>query len=121
MRLQFNTGYVTNSSSTVHFYDKKQIEENPAAMGYVRMLGLDEDGYLGATYLSRGQGDAILWADWVVDSAREAAEGDDYGQPLPAGDIVAVMISDEMSTTAEIFVRWMESLGIHAISTEEYH
>lgn len=125
MRVQFNTGFVTNSSSTVHFYDKKEIENNPSAMAYIKMLGLDEVGYFGATYLSRGQGDAILWADWAVQDARDSDRADEYGMedsiPEREGGVVAVLASDEMETLAERFNAMMRLVGIHPFDDQERH
>lgn len=124
MRIQFNTGYVTNSSSTVHFFRKSEIEANPKAMAYVNMLGLDDSGYLGATHLCRGQGDAIIWADWAIQDAIDYDLEGYMGQTdaeLTGGDVVAVLASDERETLAERFVSMMRNVGVFPFSQDERH
>ena len=125
LRLQFNTGFVTNSSSCVHFFNKKDILENPSAMAYIRMIGLDKVacGYFGADYLCRSQGDAVIWSESAVEDAREYDRDGEYGchEDIPVGDVVLVLASSEVETFAQRFWSMMQSLGITAHSMEERH
>lgn len=122
LTIQINTGFVTNSSSTIFFYDKTEIMNNPGAMAYIRMLGL-ESGFevLGRYGLSRSAGDCVVW------NGGDAARESDIDQDVDLDDIdidntVISYESDEVGETiASKFNNAMAACGIHPILSTEVH
>lgn len=126
LKMQINTGFVTNSSSTIFFYDKKEIMENPGAMAYIRMLGLDKTEYIGNPGIDRGKGDITMFDCEGIEAYLTYDDIDTILQMIGDGrtlsDVCMSYRSDEVGDTISYkFTSAMSRCGIHPFTSDEMH
>lgn len=105
-RLIINMGFITNSSSAIHWFPKEMLEE-PEVKTFMEAYGLRE-GYVGGNLWNRGDCESILITPEQKRQAREELNNTDYssgtGDQIGTDDNQFVVIyGDEYeSVTSEL-------------------
>lgn len=90
-----NVGFITNSSSVVHFFDKKLLE-HPEVAAFLSKHEIT--GYVGANLWNRGACESILITDEQKELGQKRMEGFEWGlgnDVKGAKDTFTVIYGDE--------------------------
>ena len=79
-RIIANTGFVTNSSSQICWFDPKLLE-NPEVKAFMQAFGI-EGGYVGENLWHRGECGSVLITKGQKEDANQQLESEEYGRHL---------------------------------------
>ena len=128
MRVTIGSGFITNSSSVVHYFDKALLED-PEVAAIIEAYDL-QDGLLGDPIYSRSHCSSFILSEGMKQQAaaelKEALE--DYSMPPVAvgkPNVMVVIFGDEYSSFAsllcEILCQAAERAGKGNLGRTEFH
>jgi len=96
-RITINIGFITNSSSCIHFFDKRLLGDEQVK-AFIDAYGI-AGGYVGSDLWHRARCGSFLVNDEQREKARKELNEADFGGPYPVGDAdsVTVIYGDEHS------------------------
>lgn len=123
-RVTINIGFVTNSSSCIHSFDKRVLEDTEVK-AFLSAYGI-ENGYIGADLWNRATCGSFLVSQEQKDAAFEQLNEPGYGKyAAPAANEVVVIFGDEYqeisSTLSGILSQACERLGIGGCDSHSYN
>jgi hypothetical protein len=136
IRVTIGTGFITNSSSVVHYFDKALLKD-PDVVAFIKAYGL-EDGFVGKEIWNRS-----LCASLLVTKEQKALVQRQFtGDLYPYGDIidtptgpsmkvddddaVVIIYGDEYTTFASTLCRLLEQAeermpDVRGLGSTEFH
>lgn len=112
-RISINSGFITNSSSVVHYFDKKLLD-HPKVAAFMEAYEIGE-GFVGDDLWYRSQCDSILISKASKERAIENLNSSNYADYAPSinsgGDEVIIIYGDEYDSLAQDFAHLLEQVA----------
>lgn len=112
-RISINSGFVTNSSSVVHYFDKGLLD-HPKAVAFMEAYEIDE-GFVGEDLWYRSHCDSILISKDSKEEAIKNLNSGDYANYAPSinpgGEEVIIIYGDEYDSLAQAFAHLLKQIA----------
>ena len=89
--ITISMGFITNSSSVIHWYPK-EVMEDAQVQAFIKAYDI-QNGYVGSDLWNRGACGSFLTNDKLKEQALASLNENDYEHPnIPVGDDTVVLI-----------------------------